>query len=264
MAENSYTFFLTALPLAFLPSILWLLFYLRKDVHPEPNRAVLRAFFWALFITFLAAFLIAGAQALIEALETSGEGPKIITSFFIFLFVNSPLAVFFNAFWEEGLKFLIVKKKIINTPDFDEPVDAMEYMIIVALGFAAVENILIALKYSSENRAFRELFSVLFTRFVGATLLHVLASAIVGYFLARAIFWKKDKRPYPFRLGLVFLGLLIATGLHGVFNFLIIKSEQLSSKIYLYLVALLLFGMALTVTRCLRKLNQQSLKRKRS
>ena len=44
---------------------------------------------------------------------------------------------------EEVLKFytgyLFIRKK----PDFDEPVDAMIYLIAVGLGFATVENILI-------------------------------------------------------------------------------------------------------------------------
>ena len=34
--------------LAVVPSILWLLFYLRKDKHPEPNKMVIKIFFWGI------------------------------------------------------------------------------------------------------------------------------------------------------------------------------------------------------------------------
>jgi RsiW-degrading membrane proteinase PrsW (M82 family) len=42
----------------------------------------------------------------------------------------------------EIFKYLVVRFKVIKNPAFDEPTDIMLYMIIAALGFAAVENIL--------------------------------------------------------------------------------------------------------------------------
>jgi RsiW-degrading membrane proteinase PrsW (M82 family) len=36
-----------------------------------------------------------------------------------------------------------VRLKALRDPEFDEPIDAMLYMIIVALGFATIENILV-------------------------------------------------------------------------------------------------------------------------
>ena len=42
-----------------------------------------------------------------------------------------------------GLSLLIVFFSMKRNPVFDEPEDAMIYMIVVALGFAAVENILV-------------------------------------------------------------------------------------------------------------------------
>ena len=44
---------------------------------------------------------------------------------------------------EEVAKYLIIKIRILRDPEFDEPIDAMIYMIIAGLGFAALENILV-------------------------------------------------------------------------------------------------------------------------
>jgi RsiW-degrading membrane proteinase PrsW (M82 family) len=50
---------------------------------------------------------------------------------------------------------------------------------------------------------------------VGATLLHTLTSAVAGYYWAVSI---RDFRATRF----IFIGLLVATGLHAFFNYLII------------------------------------------
>ena len=244
-------FFLIALPLALLPSLIWLLFYFRKDIHPEPKRLVLRIFLLSMLAT----------SAIVAIILETEVGPaketwqRFFREIFPPIFFIPLIGLFLNAFWEELAKYLVVRFSILRNPEFDEPVDAMEYMIISALGFAAVENILVAIRYKSVT----VLLSTLFVRFLGATLLHALSSAVVGFFLARAIFWKKNRRRYPLRLAFVFLGLLIATCLHGSFNFLIIVYSKLQTPIFLYLVVAFLLLLAFFVSRAFRRLNQESL-----
>jgi protease PrsW len=246
-------FYAIALPLAFVPSIIWLLFYLRRDVHPEPNRLVIKTFLLSMAITIAMAFCLIGLGAGNKVFLEKG----IDLSAYLPILLVSPLGViFFNAFWEEVLKYTIVRFSIIRRPEFDEPVDAMEYMIISALGFAAIENILVVLN----NDNLEKVIGILFARFLGATFIHALASAVVGFFLARAIFHKKNRRRFPLRIGYVLMGLLIASLLHGAFNFLIIKSEDLSQKVILYCLAVFLAVLAWFVIRALRILNKQSLK----
>ena len=43
--------------LGFAPSIVWLVFYLRKDAHPESNRMILKVFFWGM-MSALAAIIL--------------------------------------------------------------------------------------------------------------------------------------------------------------------------------------------------------------
>jgi protease PrsW len=253
-------FYLIAIPLALIPSLIWLLYYLKKDIHPEPNQLIIKVFIWGMIATILAAIAILFYAKIEQSLVLNNSS----TLNYLPYFFGIPIfIIFFNAFWEEALKYLVVRFAILKDSEFDEPVDAMEYMIIVALAFAAVENILIAANYSD----FKSLYAILFVRFLGATLIHVLSSATLGFFLAKAVFWKKDRRRFPLRVGIVLLGLLIATTLHAVFNFLIIESSksQKGEYIYLYLVAVFLIFLSFVVTRGLRQLNLQSLiKRKKS
>lgn len=180
----------------FLPSIIWLAFYLRKDVHPEPKSMVLKVFLFGMLIAFPTAFIGIILFKCFDALHFS---------LFLTTFLNMFIAV---AFVEEFMKYAVIKYKVIKNKQFDEPTDAMIYMIIVALGFAAVENILILFPLSE----FFDLFIIVSgVRFVGATFLHALCSATIGYFVA---LWYFRKKPFRF----VIFGALIAIICHGLFD----------------------------------------------
>jgi len=236
----SYLFYIL---LGLTPSIIWLLFYLRKDVHPEPKKMVLKIFFWGMLIT-VPVFLI--------EVGISGELAKLFPSI-----LNQLLYWFIGiALVEEALKYLIVKDKVLKNPEFDEPVDIMLYMIIAALGFAALENIFVLLP-GEKAFLFREAISITFIRFIGATFLHALCSGTVGYFLALSFFEPKK------RLKLIAEGLGIATILHGLFNISIIEiGESLINKdfsLFIFLLILLiviLAGLALFVSSGFRKLKK--------
>ncbi len=189
-----------------LPSILWLQFYLKKDARPEPKGMILKVFFYGAFSTIPAILL---ETIFFEGTKQLNLSPLIIFCLNIFLGV---------ALIEEALKFLVIKTKVLNDPEFDEPIDSMIYMIIAALGFAAAENLLIL--FPLQNPFLGEIFEISFLRFLGATFLHALCSAIVGYFIGLS-FFEKEKRSK-----LVFIGLSLAIMLHGFYNFSIIKIEK--------------------------------------
>ena len=189
--------------LGFAPSIIWLSFYLKKDKRPEPKQMVLKIFFWGMLITLPVFFIELGLTS-----ELNNLLPSIFNKILCW-FVGVALI-------EETMKFLVVKYKVLKNQEFDEPVDAMIYMIIVALGFASLENILVL--FSNENFLFLEnVIIILFVRFIGATFLHALSSGVLGYFLALSIYETKK------RLSLLFKGLISATLLHGLFNIIIIE-----------------------------------------
>ncbi|MBI2054357.1 MAG: PrsW family intramembrane metalloprotease [Candidatus Staskawiczbacteria bacterium] len=195
-----------------LPSLTWLSYYLRKDVHPESNRNIIMVFLWGAMATAPVFFIQIGAAYLLERVE-SFLPPFVVSLIFWFLIIS---------FTEEFFKYLVIKKKIINNKELDEPLDIMLYMIISALGFAALENILYLISPPG-NLSFQALMgrtmAISFLRFIGATFLHTLCSGLLGYFLAVSFCETKRKT-------VIFLvGLFLATLLHGLYDFSIMTLE---------------------------------------
>ena len=118
---------------------------------------------------------------------------------------------------EETAKYTAARKIALRLPSFDEPVDALIYLITAALGFASLENILFLLKVIGYQGTLIGLVTGNL-RFLGATLLHVVCSAVVGASIAFSFFHKEKLRRN------ILGGLFLATILHTVFNFFIIKS----------------------------------------
>lgn len=234
-----------------LPSIIWLLFYLRKDVHPESNKMILKVFFFGMLAAVLAAVI---EMELFGAFVFLGGG---YTKTFLFFLFSEFIII---ALVEETSKFLFVKEKVVNHWEFDEPVDAMIYMIIVALGFAALENTLVLFSNSGDyiiSSVIQEAALISSFRFLGATFLHALASGTIGYFLALS-FFKPAKR-----LELILKGLIIATLLHGLFNIsiMVIESGAREDNMIKFVssfafIIVLLSGLAFFVSRGFRKLKK--------
>ena len=196
--------------LALLPSFIWLVFYLHEDFkHPEPKRMIAWTFVMGMLVTTIVLFVQVQFN---NWLPTQN------------LAIYSPLALFGLAAIEELFKFGATYFAVARSKDFDEPLDAMIYMIVVALGFAAVENVASIFQSLGGAGATGPIETTVL-RFVGATLLHTLASGLVGYYWGVAIL---EKSNYFQR---IFAGLMLATVLHTVFNYLILKYEAISVPI---------------------------------
>jgi RsiW-degrading membrane proteinase PrsW (M82 family) len=194
--------------LGIAPSLVWLAYYLREDVHPEPKRMIMEIFFWGALITLPTFFIQVGLTFLLNGTDINSALKNLIYWFFII------------SFSEELLKYFVIRIKVFNSRHLDEPLDVMLYMVIAALGFAAVENILYLLTPAGQL-AFGQLITrtlvVDFIRFIGAIFLHTLCSAVVGYSLAISFCQAKNK------IILVIAGLLTASLLHGLYDFSIIN-----------------------------------------
>ncbi len=193
--------------LGFLPSIIWLLFYLKKDKHPEPNAMVLKIFFYGMFSAVFAIFFEKGFQAGYNLLTAS----SMVNSSIIAIFLGGALI-------EEFLKYFVVKIGVFRNRELDEPPDIVLYMIISALGFAALENVLVLTNYHPILTTAKAL-EVMTIRFVSATFLHALCSAVLGYFIALSFYNIKKRTRY------FLTGLGLATLLHGLYNWSIMKIE---------------------------------------
>lgn len=213
---------LVAIILGLLPGFAWLLFYLREDLHPEPKRLIALAFVNGAAFAFLA---LGGQLISQEILEAYGFPVLGALAFTIFAFI------------EEILKFGAAYTAIHRRPEFDEPVDAMIYVIAAALGFATVENVGVVSAPAGETLLLANVFQLVTFRFVGATLLHTLTSGIVGYYWALGIAhfgkpaWQLTK------------GLFIASILHAIFNLIILRYGDVVFAI-VFLIAIGFFVLA--------------------
>ena len=189
-----------------LPALLWLWFWLKEDAHPEPRRVLILTFIAGMIMAIVALFLEQLAFLTINASFKSFP-PGLVSILLLFVWAGI----------EEVAKYSAARKVALRQSAFDEPVDALIYLITAALGFAALENVFFLLKvFGTQGMVVGFITGNL--RFLGATLLHIVTSAIVGASIAFSFFHKE--RLVRNVLG----GLLLATILHTLFNYFIIKS----------------------------------------
>ena len=128
----------------------------------------------------------------------------------VFYRLRRKVSRFFRHFFFPIAAVLFVGRLVLNNPEFDEPIDAMIYMITASLGFAAIENILILFRAAPDG--LEQTLQLWALRSVGATLLHALAGALIGYFLALSWFYFEHQKK------LVTIGIVLASIFHFVFN----------------------------------------------
>lgn len=222
----------------FFPSIAWLLFYLKADVHPEPKKEILAVFFFGALATVPAIIFEVVLVDLFNNLKLPIMATAILVNVIGVALIEE--LVKYGAFW-------LKEQEINRNSQLDEPVDPVIYMIVSALGFAAIENLLFLLPIIQMNLA---IMTSLF-RALSAILLHTLCSGTIGYYLALS-FCNPLKRKR-----LVFKGILIASSLHGLYNLFIIKSgESETSVAYLYVPLLILTGLAISLYKDFKKLKK--------
>lgn len=209
--------------LGLLPSFAWLFFFLKEDIHPEPKKMIAKVFFAGAFVTLIVITL--------QILVSKILNPWGITNHDLVAFALFGLI-------EETFKFFAAYLIIRKSRFFDEPVDAMIYMVVAALGFAAVENVAIMMQLSLIS----DVVGIITLRFVGATLLHALSSGLVGYYWAKGIISSRRSGNGKTIRNFIIKGLILATLLHAAFNYLILISRELFyPTILLMVVGLLIF-----------------------
>lgn len=184
-----------------IPALVWLVFWLFEDVRrPEPRRLVMRTF----IIGMCAVPVVLPLEsAMLGVFPLSGGQPT-------FGLLLSWAAI------EELVKLVLALLFILRSSAVDEPIDIPIYMISLALGFSALENTLFLLTPIAGG----ELAESIITgnlRFIGASLIHILSSAVIGGALAFAFYRERMTKMW---FGVV--GVILAVSLHAVFNFLII------------------------------------------
>ncbi|MBI3588991.1 MAG: PrsW family intramembrane metalloprotease [Candidatus Liptonbacteria bacterium] len=229
-----------AIILGILPGFAWLFFYLREDLHPEPKGLIAFVFVAGMVVTILAFFAQCFAFKNFFFFKSCDvELDVALRNLHLF---SGIILIIILALIEEVVKFGAAYGVVNKKTDFNEPVDAMIYMVVIALGFATVENLAIANKILDHKlltmgvTTVGDAIKTISIRFIGATLLHALASGTVGYYWAKTIRSFGNKR-------YLLLGLFLATGLHAFFNYLIIKfDDRIYTLVLLIIVGFLIIG----------------------
>ena len=201
-----------------LPATFWLWFWLKEDkLHPEPRGLLILSF----LVGMLAALLAFPPEKWVKDFVAPGG--------VICKLMNADCAtlLLFWAIIEEVIKIIGIYLVALRTKYFDEPIDAVIYLITIALGFAALENTLFLFNPLGNGDVGATITLGEF-RFIGATLLHVATSGMVGVALALTFYQKRSKR-----VAGALLALCGAIMLHTLFNFSIIISS-LSKEGFLY------------------------------
>ncbi|OHB25734.1 MAG: hypothetical protein A2542_02040 [Parcubacteria group bacterium RIFOXYD2_FULL_52_8] len=190
-----------------VPALFWLFFWLKEDkIHPEPKGVIALAF-------------VAGMGSVLLALP--------LELMFAHYVPEGVLRILLWAASEELVKYWAASYSAFHhNRNFDEPVDAMIYLISSALGFAAAEN---AFFIFGALQGFPITVTIISggMRFIGATLLHVLASATIGACMAFSFYRNSFVKEWHLVLGVV-----LAILLHTLFNFLILMLEAQGLQAY--------------------------------
>jgi protease PrsW len=211
-----------------LPAIVWLIFWLKQDKEkPEPKIMIIIAFIGGIVAVFGSLYLEKICAEIDIKNLLSGDFLKPLLTWLQKISLEEKIAlnrllvvIFFAPIIEEFLKFIMGYILVLRSKDNDEAIDPMVYMITVALGFAAIENMLFLIDpLTKGNIAIGILTGNM--RFIGATLLHTISSVIVGMFIGFNFFNKKMSK-----FGWTITGLICAIVTHMLFNFFMVGNAR--------------------------------------
>ncbi|HEY4488392.1 MAG: hypothetical protein A3B34_01210 [Candidatus Sungbacteria bacterium RIFCSPLOWO2_01_FULL_54_21] len=203
--------FLFAIVGGVLPALAWLWFWRREDSRsPEPRRLIALAF-------------LSGMVTVAVVIPIERLAANYIESYGFALAAFATISTLVYSAWsviEEVCKYFAARWTVLWRHDDDEPIDPVIYMVTVALGFAAAENTLFLLSPIAGDTLLQTVMTGNF-RFVGATLLHVLSSALIGVMLALSFYKSKALKRYY-----ALVGVILASALHAIFNFFILNTAE--------------------------------------
>ncbi len=230
--------------LAIAPGLAISLFIFYRDAYnPEPRLNMIMSFVWGMIMVIPAFF---------------------IERYFLFFNSDSITGIALQAFLvialtEELCKFTALRIYAYRQRSFDEPLDGIVYGVMVAMGFATLENIFYVLTYAKIGQGYQ----VALLRMFLSVPAHATFGVLMGYYVGRARF-NPAKRDRLFTLGLFW-----AVFFHGTFDVLLFwqsspDMEDYISDILLFAGAVISFIVAMRLSWKLivrhRLLSQQTFK----
>ncbi len=274
--------FFICIIIALIPIGIWMMIFLKKAEKD----------LWYIILTFIFGMMSAGFILLYQSFW--GDSPLNFIFFGVeaynfkaniaSLVTGAVLISFFSymavGFLEEVLKhYAVVKadKNIISSID-----EAIELSIVAALGFAFLENIAYFYREFLSGGLSSNFWTLAIQRSIFVVFVHIICSAIYGYFYGLALFakpymqyqytqYKKTfwfanlihrvlhfKRASVFRERMIITGLVIATVLHGLYDFAMHQNPSFTIgnsviQLHVILLPVMLVGGILYLTFLLQK-----------
>ena len=209
---------LSLLALAVAPGAAIIFFVYSKDKYDrEPLKNLVISFLLGMASIIPAIFIETTLQPVLHTYLPTYS----LTYYSIFAFIIVALS-------EESCKFAMLRFYAYRHRDFNEPLDGIIYSVLIAMGFATLENINYVLKFGFMTGLLRMFLSVP---------AHAAFGAIMGYHVGVAKFAPR------FATGHLLKGLFLAVFFHGVFDFFLFLQD--SSLVKEHISNMLLLGGAL-------------------
>lgn len=181
--------------------------YIRDRYEKEPISALIKALLSGIVIVFPVVLI----EGLLLGLNNKDEG--IAEALFNGFVVASAT--------EEGFKLAAFMIFFWSNRNFNERFDGIVYAVFIALGFAAIENLIYVYKGG---------YSIGMLRALTAVPAHALFGTVMGYHLGNAKF-------YPHRRGYhLSLAFLMPFIWHGLYDFLLMSGQPLFLLIFVPLL----------------------------
>lgn len=127
-------------------------------------------------------------------------------------FSSSVVLTYIWATIEELSKIAIFYLFIFDNKHFDDIYDGVVYMMLIALSFAGLENIMYAFSESTVSDS----ISLALMRDLTTIPLHVICGIVIGYFVSLGYFSKDKNKKYIN----ILLAIFLPSFIHGTFNLL--------------------------------------------
>ncbi len=188
--------------IALIPVIILISYIYFHDKHErEPLGTLVGAFILGILSVIPALIFTAGWEQL-GFIRTAGT---LNALFYAFIVV---------ALSEESAKYLMMRSFLYKRTAFNEPYDGIMYMVMVGMGFAALENIL----YVFGQASYSESLAVGGWRAITSIPAHGAFAVMMGFFAGKAKYSKNASRL------LLLIGLLLAVLFHGAYDFFLMQT----------------------------------------
>lgn len=182
---------LVLLALAIAPGVAWAMYvYYRDNDEKEPVLLLLRA--------FLIGFVIVAPVSLIET--GLRDAWRLSPQNIFHLFIDNYIVI---GFTEEVFKFFILWAIAYNRKEFNQPYDGILYAMMIGMGFATSENIVVVLESGLQTALMR---------LVTTIPAHAMFAVMLGYFIGLSKFQNHSGR-------MIMMGIGAATLFHGTYDF---------------------------------------------